>query len=72
MLRTDLVKRAVVRPLEHCPEGFNPVGMRLISYIFADAVIDSFMVVFGHPLVGGCIVRVDGRAGFYMFAHRSP
>ena len=55
MLGAELVERAHVRPLEHAPERFDPVGMGLPSDVLADAVSDRLMGV------GAICVRV-GRA----------
>ena len=55
MLGAELVERAHVRPLEHAPERFDPVGVGLPSDVLADAVSDRLMGV------GAICVRV-GRA----------
>ena len=61
MLPAHVVVGAVVSPLEHCPERFHAVGVRLVVYELAYAVPDRYVV--WKSLVSGVFVRVDGSTG---------
>ena len=66
VLRTHLVERAVVRPLEHGPEALDAVGMRHAVNVFANRMLDRFVVVGDAPIsrrfigvdrgIGGCVI----------------
>ena len=56
MLRANLVERPAVRPLQHGPEGLNPVGMCLPADVFGDGVPDRLVV----PLDASVRLRIVG------------
>ena len=79
MLRTDLVERPFVRPLEHGPEALDAVGMRDAVNVFANRMLDRFVVVGDAPIsrrfigvdrgIGGCVI---GDEALQRLCVRSP
>ena len=49
VLLAKMMEGALISPLEHCPEAFDPVGVRLTSDILASRVIYG-LVIEGHAL----------------------
>ena len=62
MLRADLVEGALVRPLQHRPEGFYAIRVRLIPDVLGDVVIDLLVVEAGCATgsIGNAMDRLHG------------
>ena len=60
MLRRKLVKRAFVRPLEHRPEGLDPVRVRLSFYVLGNGV--AYRLVVRQARVATVVVGIHLRA----------
>ena len=60
VLAAHVVAGAVIAPLEHRPEGFDPVGVGHAVHILADTVLDGLMLE-RHPPIPAVIVCVDCR-----------
>ena len=68
MLGRHLVKRPLVRPFQHRPEGLNAVGMRHPVHILADRVLDRFMRV-RDALIRGRIIGINDRIITRLVSH---
>ncbi len=75
VLFAELVIRAVVSALEHRPEGFDAVRVRLTAHILFDAVLDRLVLAVDAD-VGLRFVRIDSGICVGVGAHerleRSP
>ena len=60
MLRRKLVKRAFVGPLEHRPEGLDPIRVRLSFYVLGNGMADRLMV--RQASVAAVVVGIHLRA----------
>ena len=72
MLEAHLVVNALVAALEHRPEGFDSVGMRLAVHVLFNAMPDGLMViVLAEISVSDVFVGVDGCAILDRVAHEA-
>ncbi len=70
MLRTDLMERTLVRPLEHGPERFHAVGVDLAANVLAHRMLDRFMLE-RDALIGGSLIGVDGSVRVHIPSHEA-
>ena len=60
MLWRDFMECSFMRPLEHRPEGFYPVGMCHAVNVLPNRMPDAFVVPV-HPLIGVGVIGIDRR-----------
>ena len=70
MLRRNLVKGSLVRPLEHGPERLDSIHVRHAVNVLADRVLERLVRV-RDAFVGHRIVRVDRRVRVRHFVHEA-
>ena len=70
VLRGELVERALVRPLQHGPQGLDTVRVDITPDVLHRAVVDRFVRV-RKGLVDQRIVAVDSRIGVGVLLQRN-
>ena len=67
----EVVEGTDVSALQQRPKGLDPVGVRHVADILADRMLDGFVRIFAHALVGFVAVCVDRGTGLHLGTHRA-